>query len=363
MTLRLHRIAFAVTGLALVALTLLTGQAHLAAAAERYVDEVFPSVTVASNPVYGQAIDEFGQLETLRLDVYQPSGDTLSERPVVIFVHGGGFTGGSKTSPAAVDYATRMAKRGYVSASINYRLREDGYPPEEQAQVVLDAQHDAQAAVRWFRANAAAYDIDADRISIAGYSAGAVAALFVAYNSADPGDSGNPGYPSTVSAVISVAGNVFDPLIDAGEPPAMLVHGTADSTVPYSGSTEVVARAAEVGITTELHPFPGEGHSIFDDHMTEITQWSGEFLLNYVIGGAAVGGFTSFATGNPPPNDDRSEWVWWLIPAALLIGPAVVWFPRSVRRRRQSSSSAEQDLREGSDPSRSLPSSKAKGSG
>ncbi|MEX2159353.1 MAG: alpha/beta hydrolase [Dehalococcoidia bacterium] len=304
-----------------------------AAAAERYIDEVFPSVTVTSNIMYGQAIDEFGQLETLRLDVYQPSGDTLSERPAVIFVHGGGFTGGSKTTPSAVDYATRMAKRGFVTASINYRLREAGYSPAEQAQVVLDAQHDAQAAVRWFRANAAAYDIDADRISIAGYSAGAVTALFVAYNSGDPGDSGNPGYPSTVSAVISVAGNVFDPLIDAGEPPAMLVHGTADSTVPYSGSTEVVARAAEVGITTELHPFPGEGHSIFGEHMTEITQWSGEFLLNYVIGGSAVGGFTSLATANPPPNEGSPEWVWWLIPAALLIGPAARWLERSVRRR------------------------------
>ncbi len=263
-------------------------------AADRYVDEVFPNVTVTSNIAYGETIDEFAQPETLRLDLYQPTGDTLTSRPVVIFAHGGGFTGGSKTSPDAVNYVTLMARRGFVTASINYRLREGGFPPAEQTQVVLDAKHDAQAAVRWFRANAATYGIDTNRISITGYSAGAVTALFVAYASDDTGDSGNPGYPSDVSAVVDISGSMGDvagDVMEAGEPPVLIVHGTSDATVPYSESQEIVAAAEADGIPYELHTLTGVGHSKFGPvYIPDMAEWSGAFLYNQVIAGAPVGG-------------------------------------------------------------------------
>ena len=64
----------------------------------RYRDEVFPSVTVTSNIVYGQALDEDGNPVTLMLDLYQPSGDTEPVRSALVWVHGGGFTGGDKAS-------------------------------------------------------------------------------------------------------------------------------------------------------------------------------------------------------------------------------------------------------------------------
>jgi acetyl esterase/lipase len=263
-------------------------------AADRYLDEVFPNVTVTSNIAYGQALDEFSQLETLRLDLYQPTGDTLTSRPVVIFVHGGGFTGGSKTSVDAVNYVTLMARRGFVTASISYRLHEGGFTPAEQAQVVLDAKHDAQAAVRWFRANAATYSIDTSRVSIAGYSAGAVTALFVAYTASDPGDSGNPGYPSDVAAVVDISGSmgdVADDLMDAGEPPVLIVHGTNDATVPYSESQAIVAAAEADGIPYELHTLTGVGHSKFGPvYIPDMAEWSGAFLYIHVIAGAPVGG-------------------------------------------------------------------------
>lgn len=277
--------------LAIAACALAFATARPSYAAERYLDEVFPSVSVTSNIAYGQAIDEYGQLETLRLDLYQPAGDTLAARPVLVFIHGGGFTGGDKSNVTAVAFVTSFARRGYVTASINYRLREAGFPPADQASVILDAQHDAQAAIRWFRANAATYAIDDGRISISGYSAGAVTALFVAYNSSDPGGSGNPGSPSDVSAVIDVSGALNDSLMEAGEPPMMIAHGTNDATVPYSEAQELVARAQEVGVPYELHALVGEGHGIFAGHLNEIIGWSSGFLYQYVIGaGAAVGG-------------------------------------------------------------------------
>jgi acetyl esterase/lipase len=287
------------------AVTLLLAGPPDAEADSRYLDEVFSSVDVTSNIAYGQAIDEFGQPETLLLDLYQPAGDTLPDRPVVIFVHGGGFTGGSKTSPDGVAYARSMARRGFVSASINYRLREDGFPPEELPQVVFDAKHDAQAAVRWFRANAAIYDIDSDRISIAGYSAGAATALFAGYVADDPGESGNPGYPSDVSAVIEISGSMggfADLLMDAGEPPVLIVHGTADATVPYSAATELVDAAGVDGIPFELHALTDVGHGKFGLLTDEIEEWSGVFVYNHVIAGSPVGGVTELA------GDERGAW-------------------------------------------------------
>ncbi len=249
----------------------------------RYIDEVFASVDVTSDMAYGQSLDEFGVLQTLYLDLYEPAGDTETSRPVVIVVHGGGFTGGSKSGWAMVDYSTQMAKRGFVVASIDYRLvQETG----NGAAAAIDAKHDAQAAVRWFRANSATHNINAAQISVAGASAGAITSLIVGYTSDDPGDSGNPGYPSDISAVIDVSGSLYgqaDGLMESGEPPLMIVHGTNDNTVPYSGATELVAAAEADGIPYELHAYEGEGHAVFGPHLAEIAEWSGLFIFNHVL--------------------------------------------------------------------------------
>jgi acetyl esterase/lipase len=301
-----------------VAVLLLRGGAPTSyAGGTRYLDEVFPNVTVTSNIAYGQAIDEHGQLETLRLDLYQPTGDTLPYRPVLVFVHGGSFTGGDKANADPVTYARAFAKRGYVTASINYRLREEGFPPEQQIFAIEDAQHDAQAAVRWFRANAAIHGIDVNRISISGYSAGAATALFVAYNQDNVGDSGNPGYPSNVSATIDVSGGVYTPLMEPGEPPVMIVHGTADTTSPYSRAEEIVDQAEAVGIPYELHPLIGEGHTIFGSHMTEIVGWSSTFLYQYVTGGVGGGADLPLAVDRPAGGSSVLVLVLATIAAAL----------------------------------------------
>ena len=86
-----------------------------------------------------------------------------------------------------------------------------------------------QAAVRWVRANAAARRLDPDRIATGGFSAGATMSVATAYNSDDPGNSGNPGYSSRVTAAIGT-GTLNVPLVDIHpdplvEPPVGMFHG------------------------------------------------------------------------------------------------------------------------------------------
>jgi dipeptidyl aminopeptidase/acylaminoacyl peptidase len=233
----------------------------------RYRDQVFSNVSVAHDLTYGQAPDAEGDPVDLELDLYQPTGDTVTRRPALIWVHGGGFTAGDKSSAAG--RAEFFARLGYVTAAINYRLlspvgcggNPDPTPTCEAA--ALGAQHDAQAAVRWLRANAATYRIDTDRIAMGGGSAGAVTSLLVDWRSEDPGDSGNPGYSSAIRAAVSVSGGApTNEFIDSGDPPAIFFHGTEDRTVFYEWAVQNAAAMYSAGIFTVLEPFEGVGHSI-----------------------------------------------------------------------------------------------------
>ena len=87
------------------------------AAPMRYRDPVFNTVTVTSNVTYGSAVNLENQMITLQLDMYQPAGDTVTARPAIVWVHGGSFCCGDRTSPELVDEATTFAKQGYVNGS------------------------------------------------------------------------------------------------------------------------------------------------------------------------------------------------------------------------------------------------------
>ena len=269
--------------LSLILAAVLLSQGATASGSTRYRDEVFSLVSVASDIAYGEAVDEYGEPKALYLDLYEPTSDSEPLRPAFIWVHGGGFIGGDKASPGDAEIATRFAKRGWVAASINYRLR-DHVDLENISQTIFDAQHDAQAAVRWLRANAAAYNIDPNRIAIGGFSAGAVVALQTCYNASDPGDSGNPGYPSDVSACVDISGWVDISLIEAGEPPVLAIHGTEDD-IPFSCAEEIASRCQEAGVTVELHSLEGVGHGVWE-HKEEIITWMADFLFAHVIGPA-----------------------------------------------------------------------------
>jgi para-nitrobenzyl esterase len=249
----------------------------------RYRDQVFSAVTTTTNITYGSATGIDGAPETLKLDLYQPAGDTIAKRPAILWIHGGGFTMGDKSSGAA--RATFLAKLGYVVASINYRLLSPtgcGGNPDPTpvcVQAAIGAQHDAQAAVRWLRANAATYRIDTTRIASAGASAGAVTSLLVDWRPEDPGASGNPGPSSKIRAAVSVSGGApNNDFITADDGPALFIHGTEDHVVPYVWAVSNAGAMYNLGILTVLEPIDGAGHGLPADYGALINEQTDYFL-------------------------------------------------------------------------------------
>jgi predicted esterase len=272
----------------------------------RYRDAIFPGLTITRGLVYGSAPDRTGTPVTLTQDMYRPTGDTQTRRPAIVLVHGGGFTGGTAANGAMVTMATAFAQRGYVAVSINYRLLNDGEqcagqdPPSATClTAALAAQHDAQAAVRFLRANATTYGVDPTRIAIGGGSAGAATALAVAVHSDDPGSSGNPGPSSKVGAAISISAEIphslAPALFDAGDSPILMFNGTADPVVPYALGAQTASDLLAAGIPTIFEPLVGGGHvpmrQFGDTIVTQSVYFAYDFLdLAHAPGQPAAAG-------------------------------------------------------------------------
>jgi acetyl esterase/lipase len=258
----------------------------------RYRDEIF-SATNKVTVDYGIAVNEQGQPQALSLDVYRPTGDTVTKRPLVIWVHGGGFRGGNRSSPEIVDEATTFARKGYVTASISYRLSSTGCvgggPAGQCIEAIDNAREDAQAAVRFFRARASTYGVDPTRIAIGGSSAGAITALNVAYRSHLPGNSGNPGHSSAVRAAVSLSGAViFTGDVGPGDAAALLFHGTNDGLVPHAWAEDTVEAARADGLPAHLISWQGAGHVPYAQFRDQILALSTNFLYRRLDAGNAA---------------------------------------------------------------------------
>jgi acetyl esterase/lipase len=258
----------------------------------RYRDEIFASTTKTTDVTYGSAVNQAGQTVTLKLDVYRPAGDSVTGRPVVVWVHGGSFRGGDKASPEIVDEATTFARKGYVTASINYRLSTNGCSSSgstgECVTAINQAREDAQSAVRFFRRRAGTYGVDPTRIAIGGTSAGAITALNVGYQPDHPGASGNPGYSSAVGGALSLSGAViFTGEVGPGDAPALLFHGTQDPLVPYPWAQDTVEAAQAEGLRAYLITWEGEGHVPYTAHRDEIIHLSTNFVYRTLDAGNA----------------------------------------------------------------------------
>jgi len=265
----------------------------------RYQSEIFSTVSVTE--VEYTDVYDWGVLNSgLDMDVYTPDGDTYSERPLIIFAHGGSFYTGDKNNPAMVSLCESFAKRGYVAASIQYRLTSFWNLTDSMhmLQTVMNGISDAKAAIRYFRKDASnngnIFGIDTDQIYIGGYSAGAILAVNLAYlndtvgvpsylipiiNSTGglEGNSGNLGYSSDVKAVVNIAGAVYKTsYIDANDPPMVSVQAIDDGTVPYycdhalsnplilkvCGSGTIHNSIDPLGIYNTLYTFPSGDHVI-----------------------------------------------------------------------------------------------------
>ncbi len=263
----------------------------------RYKDNKF--ATVKKTTVnYATATTQTGEQVTLAMDVYEPNGDSLSTRPVVVLAHGGSFIIGQKSDMK--NWCERLAKKGYVAVSIQYRLYPffllglpDSVDIFDQA---VRAMSDMKAAVRYFREDAATinkFRADADNIFVGGYSAGAVTALHAGFlDSSDvippfiqtaidangglngnSGSASNQTYSAAIKAVVNMSGGLYrSDWILGDKVPLVSIHGTADGTVPFisglaanlaylEGSGLIHQKTEAAGLLHNLHPVPGGDHT------------------------------------------------------------------------------------------------------
>ena len=269
---------------------------------QRYAEPVFDEVNVVTGIPYSSAVREGDTSPTtLYLDFYEPQGDTLSVRPLVIMVFGGAFVAGSRDYADMVEYCTRLAKHGYAAASIDYRLI--SIWNLNSTALIRDAYmaaQDVSSAIRFFKYHCAEYRIDTEQVFLLGNSAGSIAIYCELFMDEDErpvetfedpnlgpvhssGFAEYAGFSPAVAGAIPQWGGVMDlDVIDEEEyVPLCMLHGTDDTNVPYDsgycyngmlpgvmpymyGSNPIAGRLNEIGITDyEFHSFEGEGHAFY----------------------------------------------------------------------------------------------------
>lgn len=264
--------------------------------AQRYLTEIFPSVTVTSNITYGNNISVLTGTpapQDLKMDVYEPTGDVLTERPMILFLHTGSFLPfplngtptGTRTDSAVVEMCTQFAKRGYVAVAMSYRL---GWNPTGNQDVrtgtllnaVYRGIHDAKTCVRYFRKEAAVngnpFRIDTNRIIVGGQGSGGYIAFayasldkvaeiqlakFIDFSLTPPapyvnqalsgnfeGTNATPlntpnhvGYSSDIHMVFNLGGAMGDSSwLEAGDVPMVAFHVPSDPFAPYDYGQVIV---------------------------------------------------------------------------------------------------------------------------
>ncbi len=299
---------------ALISFTGLCAQDAQGCDGQRYIDDVFTDVTMTTVQ-YGQNNNLAGTNLNLMMDVYEPVGDTQEKRPVIIFAFGGSYILGQRSDMA--DFCIAYAKKGYVTATIDYRLWPFslGLPTGETIlDVVVQSVGDMKASIRHFRKDAATDNIfkaDPNYIFVGGLSAGAITALHTAdldesdnipqfiidsidENGGIDGDSGdadNATYSSDVQGVINLSGGLhIKEWIDENSAPFISMHGDTDGTVPcgeglangflnINGSCNLHPQADLIGIPNYFVEVPGGGHTdIYTD--TQFAPYYTEFIEN-----------------------------------------------------------------------------------
>ncbi len=247
----------------------------------RYLNKIFEEVDIQKDIKFAESVNEKGELENLKLDIYTPHEDEQLNRPVILWIHGGGFRpGNDKSQSYIVELAKRFAMRGYVGLSIDYRLREK--PFESVEETIFDAVEDAGKALLWLRQNAEMLKIDPSEIIVAGGSAGGILGTNLCLN-----DNKNiPGVDkSGIIAFVNLWGSPSsewgEPDVDKSDPPTIIVHGTDDELVDYANSLKLKAELDKNDIKNELVTIQGVGHTPvkhMDDFEKNIAQFLFEFL-------------------------------------------------------------------------------------
>jgi hypothetical protein len=272
---------------------------------QRFKKDVFASMDSAVNIRYGEAMNIKNEMEALLLDIFMPSEDTMKKRPLVVFIHGGGFQNGNRKVAIAKRAVRMFVPKGYITASIGYRLGiEEPKSYKDYAEAMYRAQQDARSAIRFLKANAARWDIDTSLVFVCGTSAGAMTSLGMAYMDDHEvpvdvnkfkwgpleGNNENSSHSSKVKAVMNLWGSMIDyRWINKGDVPLYNSAGTTDKTVPYDssfsyhnfkyGPSILYQRCLALGIPSTWRPFYGVGHTLdsnqpmLDSCFSEMADW------------------------------------------------------------------------------------------
>ena len=269
----------------------------------RYLNRVFTQTQKTANVVYGNApsISSVYVSEAvtnnidLKMDIFQPVGDTETKRPVVMLMHAGGFINGTKNHDDMQWICDSFALRGYVTCSIDYRLNFNLLSSNSAERAVYRGVQDASAAIRFLKEKSAIYKIDTTQIFAWGSSAGGFSALNLAFldDSERPAStfvatlrpdlgcincSGNTyQHSSKIQAAVNCWGAIGNTTwinTSNNNVPTIMFHGTADNYVPYNtgspfglgtlpttyGSLPIDARLTSQNILHEFYTGQGKGH-------------------------------------------------------------------------------------------------------
>jgi len=270
------------------------------------VEMVSPSVKMTQDLEYGR-VDDL----SLRLDVYQPRTASISLRPALLLIHGGGWVEGDKSGER--DLASILVPKGFVAFAINYRLALDDkarYPA---------AALDVRRAARWVRVHAREYGADPTRLAAVGLSAGGHLAALLGttdvVDSADPNstrassrvacvvdtagptdftDANNPAVGPKIARVIpDFFGRSLDEIpqayreaspnhhVDSKSAPTLIVHGTVDDIVPIDQSRRFHQSLQKAGVETRLVELEGEGHGFLQPENQK--RWLDE-MADFLVG-------------------------------------------------------------------------------
>lgn len=232
------------------------------------------------------------------MDIYQSGEPCTDPRPFIVMIHGGGFVGGSRRQSQWIDNAEEMASRGFVAASIDYRVEGDDPVPSAEFTPVLDAIvaanpdtvdqappervnaiissfEDATNAIRFLIREADDYCIDPETFGIWGGSAGAFITLHTSYGL----DEFSINVPKPDVVVDYWGGFFLDDILAADDPPFLIVHGTNDPTVDFQFALDLEQDALALSVDHSFYTIEGGGHG-FGGTQVETLEVNGTTLID-----------------------------------------------------------------------------------
>jgi len=269
---------------ALIAMIIsLAAQAQQTEKPAKFKDFVFDDVRVQKDLMYNTNPAPGIKQKYYRFDFYEPAGDNTAYRPLIIWLHGGGFKFGKKTSGGLPRWCKTFARRGYVCAAINYRLSKK-HPLKNFADLAAGcaaAVEDLNKAIQYFKDHCSGYRIDTNFIILGGNSAGGMIALQAVYGSGaeiatliHSGDSTSPAArlhnPYRVAGIINYWGALFDPgWLGNAHVPIVSVHGKRDRVVAIDnnksglyGSMAIHRAANSLHIPNALKVYDNYSHEL-----------------------------------------------------------------------------------------------------